>query len=138
MKILEKYEVVSGHILNLSKTSIYLFIYLFFNRNTSTLKRQKITQLSELQATDRYDKCLGLPALVGKSRMNAFQSIKDRVWKCLQNWKNKFLFQAGKEILLKAVIQAIPTYSMSVFQLPITLCRSSDEGINKILQRFIG
>jgi muconolactone delta-isomerase len=91
-----------------------------------------------LQATDRYDKCLGLPALVGKSRMNAFQSIKDRVWKRLQNWNNKFLFQAGKEIILKAVIQTIPTYSMSVFQLPITLCKSSGGGINKILSRFIG
>jgi muconolactone delta-isomerase len=79
-----------------------------------------------------------LTALVGKSRMNAFQSIKDRVWKRLQNWNNKFLFQAGKEIILKAVIQTIPTYSMSVFQLPITLCKSSGGGINKILSRFIG
>jgi hypothetical protein len=36
--------------LNLSKT------YIFFNRNTSPLKRQKITQLPGLEATDRYDK----------------------------------------------------------------------------------
>jgi hypothetical protein len=112
--------------LNLSKTSI------FFNRNTGPLKRQKITQLPGLEATDRYDKYLGLPALVGKLRAEAFQSIKDKVRQSLQNWKNKFLSQAGKEILLKAVIQAFPTYSMSVFQLPITLCKE----INKMMQKF--
>jgi hypothetical protein len=91
------------------------------------LKRQEITLLSGLQATDRYAKYLGLPALVGKSRMKAFQSIEDRVWQCLQNWKNKFLSQAGKEILLKAVIQAIPTYNMSIFQLPITLYKEINQ-----------
>jgi hypothetical protein len=69
---------------------------------------------------------------VGKSRSQAFQGIKDRVWKRLQNWKVKFLSQVGKEILLKAVIQAIPTYSMSVFQLPVGFCRE----LNSMMTRF--
>jgi hypothetical protein len=64
--------------------------------------------------------------------MHAFKSIKDRIWKCLQNWKNNFLSQAGKEILIKAVVQAIPTYCMSVFQLTHTLCKE----IRGMMQRF--
>jgi hypothetical protein len=42
------------------------------------------------------------------------------------------LSQAGKEILLKAVVQAISTYCMSVFLLPVTLCKE----INTLMQRF--
>jgi ribonuclease HI len=69
---------------------------------------------------------------VGKSRRQAFKSIKDRVWKRLGDWKLKLLSQAGKEVLLKAVIQAIPTYSMSIFLLPKGLCLE----INALMQKF--
>jgi hypothetical protein len=57
---------------------------------------------------------------------------KEMVWNQLSNWKVKFLSQANKEVLLKAMVQAIPTYYMGVFQLPISLCRD----INKMMQQF--
>ena len=34
--------------------------------------------------------------------------------------------RAGNEVLIKAVAQAIPTYTMSVFQLPSKLCEELD------------
>ena len=46
--------------------------------------------------------------------------------------KEKFLSQAEKEMLLKAVVQAISTYTMSVFQLPKTLCKD----INSMMSKF--
>jgi hypothetical protein len=70
--------------------------------------------------------------MVGRSRYQAFKSIKDRVWSWLNDWKVKFLSQAGKEILIKAVVQAIPTYSMSVFLLSNSLCKE----LNGLMQRF--
>ena len=36
------------------------------------------------------------------------------------------LSRAGKEILTKVVAQSIPTYTMSVFQLPMKLCDELD------------
>jgi hypothetical protein len=44
----------------------------------------------------------------------------------------KFLSQAGKEVHLKLVAQAILTYCMSVFKLPGALCKE----INGMMQRF--
>jgi hypothetical protein len=125
-KLLEDYEVAYGQKLNKEKTSI------FFSWNTRVEKKEEITRLSGLQATQCFEKHLGLPAMVGREKYKAFQSIKDRVWTRLNDWKVKFLSQAGKEILIKTVVQAIPTYCMSVFLLPVSLCRE----LNALMQRF--
>jgi hypothetical protein len=58
---LEEYEIASGKKLNKDKTSI------FFSHNTSPEKREEITKLSSLNATNCYEKYLGLPTMVGRS-----------------------------------------------------------------------
>lgn len=70
--------------------------------------------------------------MVGKSKLNTFRCIKERVCQKINNWKNKFLSQAGKEVLIKAVLQAIPTYIMSVLKLPRSICRE----LNSMFSRF--
>ncbi|XP_059460184.1 uncharacterized protein LOC132189464 [Corylus avellana] len=94
--LLSTYEQASGQRLNREKTAI------FFSRNTPIDDKRRILEVAGIPSSQRYDTYLGLPAIVRKSRMRAFNSIKDRVWKRLQDWKLKFLSQAGKEILLKA------------------------------------
>jgi hypothetical protein len=123
---LDNYERGSSQKISLNKTGV------FFSRNTSLSRRREILVLSSLSETNRYDSYLGLPTLVGKNQINAFKEIKERVIQKLHNWKTKFLSLVGKEVLLKAVIQAIPTYSMSIFLLPIGLCKD----LNKIMQSF--
>ena len=65
-----------------------------------------------------YEKYLGLLAVVGRNKKVSLNFIKERVWSKLQGWKEKLLSQAGREVLLKAVVQAIPTFAMSCFNLP--------------------
>lgn len=69
--LLEKYKKVPKQKLNKEKTSIFL------SRNTSQEARDCIIQLSGIPVIQRFDKYLGLLALVGKSRVREFQSIKN-------------------------------------------------------------
>ena len=79
----------------------------------------------------KYEKYLGLPAVVGRNKKASLNYIKDRVWGKLQRWKEKLLSQARKEVLLKAVVQAIPTFAMNCFRLPVGLCQDIEMLIRK-------
>jgi hypothetical protein len=78
------------------------------------------------------DKYLGLLVYMGRSKAQTFAYLKDRIWKKIQGWKIKLLSKAGKEVLIKAVIQSMPTYVMSIFDLTKMLC----DVINSMIGRF--
>lgn len=81
---------------------------------------------------DKHDKYLGLPMEISYSKIAAFGFLKERVQKKLQGWREKTLSNAGKEVLIKAVIQSIPTYVMSCFEISKQLC----EDIHQLMARF--
>lgn len=66
---------------------------------------------------------LGLPLVIGRSKRQVFNYIKERVISRMGGWKEKFLNQARKEVMLKSVILALPTYAMSYCKLPKALCK---------------
>ena len=92
-----------------------------FSKNiTSSLKTELLAHLQMVEV-EYHAKYLGLPTILGRSKKAIFASIKERVRKKLQRFKGKFLSSVGKEVLPKAVAQAIPTYAISIFKLPDTL-----------------
>ena len=56
--------------------------------------------------------------------------------KKLQGWKERFFFMGKKEVLLKSVIQSIPTYAMSCFAPPSSIIRDIEESLCEILVGF--
>jgi hypothetical protein len=124
-EILSTYERASGQQVNRDKTT------LFFSKGTSMNTQDSIKTTLGVPIIRQYEKYLGLPSLVGRNRSASFSQIKERVWTKLKGWKEKLLSQAGREILIKAVAQAIPTYSMSCFKLPIRLCQDLEAMIRK-------
>nr|GEX04997.1 Myc-type, basic helix-loop-helix (bHLH) domain-containing protein [Tanacetum cinerariifolium] len=61
---------------------------------------------------------LGTPSIHGRNKSELFSFILERVFNKMQGWKQKLLSDAGREILIKSVIQAIPSYAMQCFLLP--------------------
>ena len=115
-RIFQVYEKASGQQLNHPKTS------LFFSTNTSREIQEEIKIRFGAQVIKQHEKYLGLPSLVGRNKRASFNDIKDKLSKKLAGWKGKLLSKASKEVLIKAVTQAIPTYTMSYFKIPDSLC----------------
>ena len=91
----------------------------------------KIKEALGVHEIMHYDKYLGFPSLIGRHKKPSFDYIKERAWRKLQGWEEKLLSQAGREILIKAVFQAILTYTMSCFKLPLGLCHEIEGLIRK-------
>uniref|UniRef100_A0A2N9IPV8 Reverse transcriptase domain-containing protein n=1 Tax=Fagus sylvatica TaxID=28930 RepID=A0A2N9IPV8_FAGSY len=123
--LLSCYERASGQKLNQEKTS------LFFSTNTQHDIRQAICTELHTTSTGDLGKYLGLPPIVGKGKKQAFMDVKHKIANKLQGWKGKLLSQAGKEILIKSVAQAIPVYSMSCFRIPDNLCKEINSMVGK-------
>ncbi|KAJ0097104.1 hypothetical protein Patl1_28743 [Pistacia atlantica] len=125
-KLLDTYEKSSGQRLNKEKNLI------FFSKNTRDDVKQQIIQVAGVKSSHPYDRYLGLPTLIGRNRTRGFKHILERVRGKLSNWKMKYLSQAGKEALFKAVIQALPTYSMGVFKIPKTILQE----LNRLIKSY--
>ena len=115
LRILKVYESSSGQQMNKEKTSLY------FSRNTGGEIQSKIKTMFGAQVIKQHETYLGLPSLIGRSKTNSFAQLKSKVANKLSGWKEKLLSAAGKEVLIKAVAQAVPTYTMSCFKFPENL-----------------
>jgi hypothetical protein len=124
--ILDEYCAASGQMVSLAKSSV------FFSPCTHVDRRVEVCTTLNIMTEAITDKYLGLPPLVGVDRSDCFQHIIDRVVKLLSGWKEKLLYFGGREILIKAIIQAIPVYAMSVFKLPKQICK----GIISAMSQF--
>ena len=102
--------------MNRAKTS------LSFSQNTRDEVKEEIKTRFGAQIIRQHEKYLGLPSLVGRNRRNSFNEIKEKLAKKLAGWKEKLLSKARKEVLIKAIAQAISTYSMSCFKIHDSLC----------------
>jgi hypothetical protein len=119
-EVLHLYCQASGQMVNMEKSSIH------FAKGCCQSLREVIKEELDVHNEALSQKYLGLPSDVGVSTYGAFKYLKDRIWEKVQGWMERCLSAGGKEVLIKSVAQAIPTYSMSCFRLPRGLCQHID------------
>ena len=104
---------------------------MFFSKATLDERKLEIIDSLGVSEVQEYEKYLGLPVVVGRNKKASLNFIKERVWNKLQGWKEKLLSQASREVLLKAVVQGIPTFAMGCFKLPSGLLNDIEMMIRK-------
>ncbi|XP_030499797.2 uncharacterized protein LOC115715121 [Cannabis sativa] len=126
LHILHFFEIASGQKVNASKSNV------FFSPNTSSSARDSICSILGMVEASEGSHYLGLFNIIGRNKNAIMGFLKNKVINRLNTWHDKFLSRAGKEILLKTVIQSLPTYAMSVFLIP----SGTIDEIEKLMARF--
>jgi hypothetical protein len=114
--IIATYAKAIGQLINLSKCSVML------GKACPVLVQEVIRRILQVQEPEFEPKYLGLPTPTGRLNKGKLQNLQIWFTKHFMEWGDSFPSQAGKETLIKAVAQSIPTYIMSVFKLLMALC----------------
>lgn len=73
---------------------------------------------------------LGMPVHAGRWKKAIFAYLRDRVEQKIQLWQTRSLSRAGREVLIKTVLQAMPNYIMSLFLLLEMVCNDLEKMMN--------
>lgn len=117
-QVLQKYADASGQLINFQKSAIT------FSPSVREMQSQEIRNLLNVPMVEGHAMYLGLPTYSMRRKTFQFGYIRDKVLKRIGSWKHKLLSAGGKEVLIKSVVQSIPTYAMSCFRLPKEVCRN--------------
>jgi hypothetical protein len=116
-KILIDYELSSGQKVNLQKSSI------FFGKGCQEGVKVNLKQAIGIESEALSERYLGLPTVIGRSKEGSFKHIRERSWGKIKGLKGQGMSKEGRSILVKSILQAVPTYAMSCFWFSKKTCK---------------
>ncbi|KAL0017636.1 hypothetical protein SO802_004705 [Lithocarpus litseifolius] len=120
-EVLNRFCEESGQKVSREKSKIY------FSPNVQEGVKEEICSNLGIQATNNIGKYLGFPINHRGAARNRLNFIAKRVMNKLAGWKAKFLSFAGRSVLVKSVMSAIPNYVMQGEALPRHFCEKLDK-----------
>ena len=115
--ILNDYEAASGQMINASKSSIT------FSAKTTPEEKLRIKKTMGIEKEGGIGKYLGLLKHFGRNKKDLFASIVDQIKQKAISLASRQLSQAGKLTMLKSILSLMPTFAMTCFELPGSLCK---------------
>ena len=125
-EVLLCYARGTGQLVNQVKSSI------MFGAASPSWQNLAIRNTLRIEKDKFEDKYLGFPTPEGRMHKGRFQTLQAKICKRVIQWGENYLSSGGKEILIKAVIQAIPVYVMGIFKLPDSIC----EDLTRLTRNF--
>ena len=89
-QIFDDYAAASSQIINYDKSSM------FFSSGANQSQIEEIKSIFGLNVVSKHEKYLGLPSMVGRSKIIFFNDIKLRVLNKLSSWQSKRFSCGGK------------------------------------------
>ena len=120
-EVLSKFCLKLGQKVSLDKSRIY------FSPNFKEEERVEACDLLGIQEARTIGKYLGFPLRHRGANNRQYNFVVDKVMHILSGWKAKFLSSAGKAVLIKSVMSAIPNHIMQGVALPSHICDKLDK-----------
>ena len=89
-----------------------------------TVNFEKSSLLFGIQNEGGIRTYLGIPEDISGSKCKLSAFLKDKLMNRVNGWTGRWLSEGGKEVLIKSILLALPTYVISTFLLPLEICEN--------------
>ncbi|XP_059302212.1 uncharacterized protein LOC132054176 [Lycium ferocissimum] len=110
LKQIKRYENDSGQMINTDKS------FFITTPNTCANRINRMRRATGFMNKDFPFNYLGCPIYVGRKRNSYFDNMLAKIIKKLNRWQSKMLSFGGRIVLIKSVLQAVPTYILSAIK----------------------
>eukprot|EP00253_Pinus_taeda_P029331 PITA_29331 len=125
-RILDLFAEASGLEINKDKSCIFIF-------NTIDQIKSHLIRILGFKRGELPTKYLGNVLDFTSKRVKNWQGVLDKLSNKVANWAFRVLNIAGRVVLAKSVLQAIPIYPLSIMAAPAGVCAK----IKEIIRKFI-
>lgn len=112
MKCLDKYESISSQLVNKDKS------FFLTSLKTGAHRVNRIIDISHFKNKNFPFNYLRCPIYIGRKRTEYFDSMLAKIVRRLNGWQSKLMSSGGKLILIKHVLQSLPTYTLTALKPP--------------------
>jgi hypothetical protein len=124
--LVDSYASQSGQVINTAKSTI-------FSGSFTQGRINLIVNILNFQIGSLPFNYLGIPLFKGKPKVSWLQPIADKIHAKLSAWKASLLSMAGRVQLVKAVIQSMLLYSITIYSWPVFLIKQVERAVKNFI-----